>query len=402
MNNLAVFMILSLSATPFLSSCALDDLDGSITAEESISDNNVIVPEENNSRGALDESHLLQSFNYSVWTAKPTKKPRKPPSLDFTLTGSRAVSPGSQITYTIKYKNNMKRDVDLVITEDYGPGTVFMKSDPEPDSGTDNKWTIKGLPPSNKWKKIKVTVRVPKLTCEAEIESSVSGIGYSSVHKVLSTDKPSYRITNLVTLSYENIKKSLSITTAIKPVEGANIDFSEHGSGEYKTDEAINFSSSRLSVNQNLRTKGTLASVNVSNHPLIYNGSWYANHICENRITKAAFRENYLQVNALSSISNAEIHKKWTWMETESNFTGIAEYSSKGKNAAVDEMFIGSFQTKNKQIESYNSSTKHPLKGWLESCTEEPDDQLVNENETQTEIDAGNETIEEGGFSDQT
>ena len=329
MNNLAVFMIWSILATLVLSSNSLDDLDSSITAEGSISDNNAIVSEENNSNSVLDESH---SINSSLMDAKPAKaSKKKPPSLDFSLTGSKAVSPGSQITYTIKYKNNLKRDVDLVITEDYGPGTVFMKADPEPDSGTDNTWTIKGLHPSSTWIKIKITVKVPKSTCEADIEGSVSGIGYSSVHGTLSTNRPSYKITNKVTLSYEAIKKTLLITTTIKPVDGANIDFSEHGSGEYSSNEKLSLSPSRLSAEQNLRAKGIVALVNISSHPLNYNSSWYANRVCENHITKATLREKYLHAKALDLSSSAGIHKKETWMETESNFTGIAEFASKGK-----------------------------------------------------------------------
>jgi hypothetical protein len=392
MNNLAVFMVWSLLATLALSSNSLDDLDSSNTAEGSISDNNAIVSEENNSNGILDESH---SVNSSLMDAKLAKASKKPPSLDFSLTGSKAVSPGSQITYTIKYKHNLKRDIDVVITEDYGPGTVFVKSDPEPDSGTDNTWTIKGLPPSSKWIKLKITVLVPKSTCEAEIEGSVSGIGYSSVHKTLSTDRPSYKITNQVTLSYEAIKKTLSITTTIKPVDGANIDFSEHGSGDYSSNERLSLSSSKLSADQNLRAKGTFALVNITSHPLSYNSSWYANRVCENHITKTILREKYLQASTLNLGSSAEIHKKETRMETESNFTGIAEFASKGKNITVDEMFIGMFKAINKEIGRYNSSSKHLNKDWLEGCDDDPNNLTVDENDTETET--GNETDEENG-----
>jgi hypothetical protein len=101
MNNLAVFMAWSLIATLVLSSNSLDDLNRSDTIEGSISDNGPIVSEENFSNGVLYDSH---SFNSSLTYAKPTTTSKKPPSLDFSLTGSKAVSPVSQITYTIKIK----------------------------------------------------------------------------------------------------------------------------------------------------------------------------------------------------------------------------------------------------------------------------------------------------------
>ena len=390
MINLAVILVLSLLATSVLASNALEELYSGIAVEGSISDNGAIVSEENNSSGVHYESH---SVNSSLVDAKPTKASKKHPSLGFSLTGSKAVSPGSQITYTIQYKNDLERDIDLVITEDYGPGTVFMKADPEPDSGADNKWTIKALHPSSKWSKIKVTLKIPKSACEAEIEGSVSGSGYSSVHRILSTNRPSYKITNQVTLSYESIKKTLSISTVIKPIDGANIDFSEHGSGDYNSNDMLSLTPSRLSADQNLRAKGTLALVNISSHPLSYSSSWYANRICENHITKATLREKYLHADTLDLGSSAEIHKKETWMETESNFTGIAEFASKGKNITVDEMLIGMFKARNKEIERYNSSSKHLGKDWLEGCDDDPNNQIVDENDTETET--GNETYEE-------
>jgi hypothetical protein len=235
------------------------------------------------------------------------------------------------------------------------------------------------------------------LTCEAEIDGSVSGVGYSSVHRSLSTDRPSYEITNQVTLSYEAVKKTLLITTKIKPVDGANIDFSEHGSGDYSSNERLSLSSSKLSADQNLRAKGTFALVNISSHPLSYNSNWYANRDCENHITKATLREKYLHAKALDLSSSAGIHKKETWMETESNFTGIAEFASKGRNIAVDEMFIGMFKARNKEIERYNSSSKHLSKDWLEGCDDDPNNQMVDENYTEnvTENDIGNETDQE-------
>ncbi len=38
-------------------------------------------------------------------------------------------------------------------------------------------------------------------------------------------------------------------------------------------------------------------------------------------------------------------------MESDSNFTGIVKYASKGKNIALGEMFIGRFKARNKEIE---------------------------------------------------
>ena len=56
-------------------------------------------------------------------------------------------------------------------------------------------------------------------------------------------------------------------------------------------------------------------------------------------------------------------------------------------------MFIGMFKARNKEIERYNSSSKHLGKDWLEGCDDDPNNQIVDENDTETET--GNETYEE-------
>jgi hypothetical protein len=46
-------------------------------------------------------------------------------------------------------------------------------------------------------------------------------------------------------------------------------------------------------------------------------------------------------------------------------------------------------------IEMYNSSSRHPINGWLEGCNDDPNNQIVDENDTQTET--RDETVQEDG-----
>lgn len=394
MNNFKAFMIWSLLATTIVSSSAiLSDkinepyIDTSVDGITEV--DGYIMPEENYSNIG-NNSHQLDS---PIINALAITKSKKTPSISFSLTGSKSASPGSKITYTIKFKGSMEDDVYLVITDDYGPGAVFMKADPAPDTGTDNTWTIKKLHPSSKWNTIKVTVKVPKSACQAAIEGSVYGVGYSSVHKVLSNDHPDYRLTNFVTISYKGIKRTLSIATNIRPVNGETVDFSEHGSGKYSSKEVLSLSSSKVSADQDIEAESTNAQVNVSGNPLNYSSSWYANRICDNRNTKTLVSEKYLQANSLTLGFDAEIHKKETKMRSDSNFTGIAEYSLKGKNISLDDMFIGRFKIRNKAIEKYSSGSKHPKTDWLCGCNDSQDYQTTDDDDS--ENDAENETLNE-------
>ena len=48
-----------------------------------------------------------------------------------------------------------------------------------------------------------------------------------------------------------------------------------------------------------------------------------------------------------------------------------ARKATKGEDMDLNEMFIGVFKAKNKEIESYNSNGKHPSNDWLEGCNED-------------------------------
>jgi hypothetical protein len=49
-----------------------------------------------------------------------------------------SVSPGSEITYTITYGNNLLEPVDFVVREQYDSRTFFVRAVPAPDFGTTN------------------------------------------------------------------------------------------------------------------------------------------------------------------------------------------------------------------------------------------------------------------------
>jgi hypothetical protein len=399
MKYLVIILLCLVLVTGAIFGNALSDPKDITDSSEIIGEDNIVLSHDNESFSDLNES---DSVNISSLTndKKAESSKKTLPPVSFTLTGSKSVSPGSQITYTIKFRNNLDHNIDVVIAEDYDTRAIFVKSNPNPDQRTNNIWTINGLHPSSKYETIKITLKVPKSTSKAEIEGTVSGAGYSSVHRMLSTEKSSYTISNQVTISYENTTKTLLINTRIKPVDGATIDFREHGPGEYRSNESLRLSSTKVAMNQELQANSSKCLVNISGRLQSYNGSWYVTRLCENGLTKTKLDEEYLSANTLDLESNAKIHSKETSMETKSNFTGIAEYDSKGKNRDVNGMYIGSFRTKTKQVESFKSNGKYPDNGWLECCSEEPNNQSIEDDETENDI--GNETIEEYEIGNET
>jgi hypothetical protein len=239
-----------------------------------------------------------------------------------------------------------------------------LEANPSPDPGTKGVWTFKQLPPGQ-YGQIKIVVRTHKLACKAEISGTVSGNGLASVARTLSTDQPGYKVNNLVILSTGKSVISASATTSVKPVSGAISSFNEHGSGSYNSTDTMSLSPSKIFISQNLKVNSSTAPINISGRPLHYNSSWSVDRICRNHLTKASISERFIQANFLTLDSSAGIQKKKTWMETNSNFSGIEEYDFKGSGRTIDQILIGSFAAKNRGIEWQNSSNKYADKAGL-------------------------------------
>jgi hypothetical protein len=215
-----------------------------------------------------------------------------------------------------------------------------VEADPPPDPGTNNVWTIRRLQPGQHGQ-IKVKVRTVKLTLEAEVTGSASGTGYASVNRLFSTEQSGYLVTNRVTLSARNISLSGTANTAVKPVEGSKISFSERGSGLYSSEERLSYSPSRILMQR--RLNASLAPANISILPFVYNGSWYASHLSEDPAKDTLLGEGYLYGSWLELDALAEVGKTKSTLHSSSRFSGLANYEAMWKDTSSWQRFAGNF-----------------------------------------------------------
>ncbi len=295
----------------------------------------------------------------------------------------RSVSPGSEITYTITYGNNLLEPADLVIRESYDSRTVFVMADPEPDPGTTNVWTMRNLPPG-KHGQIIVKVRTGKMACKADIKGGVSGKGYTAVKSHLSTDLSGYTVTNRVLVLSEKFNLTASASTAVRPVEGSIIDFKEHGAGFYSSEERLGYSPSRVFIFRDMNASRSFLVDNISyanTSPgyaaldslfsgLINNSNWHASRLCENRVLDVLLKDEYTQENNLSLSSHAYASKTSSYLETASSFSGMAEHVYHWRDAAYVEWFAGNFTTTSDTRLRVDKRTKRLDKEALECCPE--------------------------------
>ena len=289
--------------------------------------------------------------------------------------GPKSASPGSEITYTITYGNNFFEPLDLMIKENYDLKTIFVSADPSPDQGTNNIWTIHDLPPG-KHGQIKVKVKTSKLSCNADIKGTVSGVGYASSSGRLSTDLSGFTVTNSVDILSSKFNLTASASTLIRPVAGSIIAFREHGSGFYSSVEQLSYSPSRVFVFRDIHASRSIYKTNTSPALLngLFNRSWYASSLCEDKAKGLMMSETYAEGNYLDLDSRAYLGKTSTYFETASSFSGFSEHISRLNDNVYVERLVGNFSTtSNTRAKSEKTSNSSSEDDWLECCPENPD-----------------------------
>jgi uncharacterized repeat protein (TIGR01451 family) len=97
------------------------------------------------------------------------------------------VSPGGVLNYTISFESLSQDAHGVVVTETYDDGVVYLFSSPQPDEGTDNRWTIGDLL-QGETGSVSLAVRV-KPSINPETNSSInSGTTLKSTVEIHSAD----------------------------------------------------------------------------------------------------------------------------------------------------------------------------------------------------------------------
>ncbi len=257
--------------------------------------------------------------------------------------GPKSATAGGKITYTITYGNNDFQPANLVVQENYDPRTVFIESNPAPDPGSNNRWTIPALAPGEHGQ-ITVVMKTVKPAARADITGGVRGTGFASTRGMLSNDFDSYIITNNVLISAGNSSFSASVDTAIRPVVGSTLDYSEHGTGSYQAEEELDYRSSSISAERRVSASESPCTLILShNRSIALEESWSAGVRVQNNYRDLGWWDRYHQASSINLSYKTNLGKTLSYLETSARFNGTAERSGSWFGGYIDQRLAGNF-----------------------------------------------------------
>ncbi|HNX39274.1 MAG TPA: hypothetical protein PKK11_01735 [Methanothrix sp.] len=290
--------------------------------------------------------------------------------------GPSSATPGGLMTYTITYGNNNLQPTDVIVKEDYDPRTVFIESTPSPDAGSFDTWTFSSLP-AGAHGQIVIKMRTKKPSATADIDGRVSGRGLTAARGLLSTEFDGYPVTNNVVVQAGEFNYTASATTRIKPIVGSTLQYSEHGSGEYRSEEELTYGSASIAANRDVLAAASpveidlspaLAAHNSSRGRVIARVDWCAAIRAENDYRDILWSDRYWQAKSLNLSYNARLGKTLSALKTTVQVTGLADREALWPEGLAETRLAGNFSLAGSARWKYSSRSISAPKLGLECC----------------------------------
>ncbi len=267
------------------------------------------------------------------------------PILNLTKTClTKSVASGGEAVFKITFANEGNIDLhNVVLTEFYPKGSIFLSASISPDQGNNSVWTIGTLKQSESGQ-IEVTLLMPeRANLTFTMQQSVKGEGFVRVHNDMDTRPEPYTITNQARITSSEtgpISTSASVTLVEKP--GTVISVRESGSGNYQTEHI-----SRL-ITEN-RTTESITSLSATHRPtsfklpanrsIVYADRWTEDIRGKNEISKASVRESYRYATSIERNQSLKMSENGSTMKTDVKFEGAGHIGVLKKETDVVKPF---------------------------------------------------------------
>lgn len=246
------------------------------------------------------------------------------------------------INYTIVYGNDQEHPAENTVIRDILPfnasqsdellNVEYEGANPEPTAINGNVlyWNI-GTLGANQEGTIYLYVRIRENFSEMRFKESgsVSGDGYVSLRRRMSTAERLNKLTNYIDINASYLggieKDSSSATVTIANALGTEVDTTGHGSGSYRREEetVLQNKNKSISVKTSLTEKYSPSNFALPNGRSIdYNSKWSEDLETKNRITCASIDESYRYANFIERNSTIFLDRNGSTMRSETSFEG--------------------------------------------------------------------------------
>ncbi len=284
---------------------------------------------------------------------------------------SNVAAPGAIVNYTITYSNlNTIPMTNVVITEKYPQGAIFVDASPAPDTGTENRWTVGTLDPKSTGT-IFLSLKFPDASDIRYYGSGrETGSGFVNVYRKMQTGQEAYSLTNVATLSCaETDDVSSSATVTVGEVQGTGLTQTNHGSGQYAHSdlERILTKNKSIEVSSSLtaRYHPTFFSL-AKGRSMNFTSRWFQADLAQNKRTGASLNERLMYADSIDLESRISLDENQSVLATDAQFQGYGHLGalkkqdpeSIPKKAATfegSESYAGRFRV-NETIEDYGSN----------------------------------------------
>jgi uncharacterized repeat protein (TIGR01451 family) len=240
---------------------------------------------------------------------------------------TKSVASGGEAVFRITYSNEGNIDLhNVVLTEFYPKGSIFLYASIAPDSSNNSVWTI-GTLKQGEAGQIDVTLLMPeRANLTFTMQQSVKGEGFVRVHNDMDTRPEPYTLTNQVKMtSRETGPVSTSASVTLEEKTGTVISVRESGSGNYQTEHI-----SRL-ITEN-RTTESITSLSATHRPtsfklpgnrsIDYKDRWTEDISGKNEISKASVRESYRYATSINRNQSLKMSENGSTLKTDVEFEG--------------------------------------------------------------------------------
>jgi hypothetical protein len=281
-----------------------------------------------------------------------------------------AYAEGDVANYTILFGNELSIEAKDAMINDLLPDAEYLHASPSPSSirGRLLTWDIGTLSPKSSGS-ISLSMKIKeKSEVKFQDDQSISGSGFVLARLRLNTSRQARTLVNHanITASVQGntMRASSFASVDLKSAPGVGIETARHGSGQFRADQQIDYSTRNgIRMQSNLQSSQHPVNVSLVRENLTLNSAWSDRVRAENNYREEMLRESYLYMDQIDRQSSLLLDTNQTVFSSRAAMgSGIAQMTyrrSAGESSTdISERYHGRFLM-GRHLDSYGCAVSY-------------------------------------------